>query len=74
MALSGINGRKGPGPVEACCPREGGCWRGELGVGGWVREHSLRGKGKEAEVGRLWRQDWEWVASAKVKANSLKKE
>jgi hypothetical protein len=24
------------GPVEVRCPREGGCWNGEAGMGGWV--------------------------------------
>lgn len=34
------------GPVEACCPRKVGWWRGEAGVGWWVEEHPLRGKGE----------------------------
>lgn len=32
------------GPMETCCSREGGFWKGEMGVGGWVAEHPLRGK------------------------------
>jgi hypothetical protein len=31
--------------VEACCPNEGGCCRGEPGMGGWIVEHPLIGKG-----------------------------
>ena len=34
------------GPEKACCPSEGGCWRGELGVGGWRGENHLKGKGE----------------------------
>jgi hypothetical protein len=32
------------GLVEACGPRKGGCYMGEVGVGGWVGEYSLKGK------------------------------
>jgi hypothetical protein len=37
------------GPMETYCHNEGGCWRGEVGVGAWVGKHPLRGKGA-----------WEW--------------
>ena len=40
-------GGKVVGPVEACCPNEGGCQRGEAGVGVWVgEEHPRRHKGE----------------------------
>lgn len=34
------------GPVKACCPCEGRYERSEAGVGEWMSEHPLRGKGK----------------------------
>jgi hypothetical protein len=37
---------------NAFCLMKGECQRGEAGVGGWVREHPLRGKGEgEDRVG-----------------------
>ena len=34
------------GPVEACCPSKGGCWRGEAGVAGWMERTLLEANGR----------------------------
>ena len=47
------------GPVEARCPREGICYSGETGVGEWVGEHPLTGKGNRDRGGGLQRGDQE---------------
>jgi hypothetical protein len=53
MALSGINGRKGPwfceGLMNPCRGIEGR----EAGVGGWVEEHPHRSRGRGYGVGGL---------------------
>ena len=35
------------GPVEACWPSEGGCYRVEVEVSAWVGEHPLKGEGEQ---------------------------
>jgi hypothetical protein len=37
--------------MEAWCRSIAGCLAGEVGVGGWVREHSHRGRGKGDRMG-----------------------
>ena len=39
------------GLMEAWCRSIAGCLAGEVGVGGWVREHSHRGRGKGDRMG-----------------------
>ena len=46
MALSGISGRRGPGPVKAQCPSVWECKGGEGVVGGRVEEHPHRNRGE----------------------------
>jgi hypothetical protein len=36
-------------PVKAQCPSVGECQGGEVGVGGWVREHPHRSRGDGIE-------------------------
>jgi hypothetical protein len=43
-------------PVEACCPREVGCWWGEPGVCGWVGKHFLEAKGRRKDEGFVERK------------------
>lgn len=45
--------RKVLGPVEACCPSVGGCYRSEAEVDEWVEEHHRRGKGEKGLSGRF---------------------
>jgi hypothetical protein len=47
------------GPEGVRCPSVGECLRGKTGVGGWVGEHSHRGRGKEDELGGFRRGDLE---------------
>jgi hypothetical protein len=42
MALSGINGKRGPWSYEGLMPYCRECQCGEVGVGGWVSEHPHR--------------------------------
>ena len=70
IALTGINGRGGPGPVEACCPSLEGCYRSEAGAGGWYGKHLLRSKRDEGSDGGLRRRDH--VGGQHLKCNKIK--
>jgi hypothetical protein len=47
--LIGINGRGGDWSCGGLLPQKG-FYTGEAGVGGWVGEYTLRGKGKGADM------------------------
>ena len=53
MALYGISGRRGP--VKARFPSVGEYQGREVGVGGWVREHPHRSRGRGNGIGGGWR-------------------
>ena len=55
------------GSLEALCPGEGRCERGEVGVGVWVGEHPLRGEGEERWGKELWEGDQEGGQHLKCK-------
>jgi hypothetical protein len=50
MALLGINGRRGLGPVKDPYPSVGECQGRVVGVGGWVREYPHRNRRSEKEI------------------------
>ena len=41
------------GPVKAQCPSVGECQDREAGVGGWVREHPHRSRGRGDGIGGI---------------------
>ena len=49
MALSGINGRRGPWFTECSVPSVGKCQGSEIGVGEWVSEHPPVSMGRAVE-------------------------
>jgi hypothetical protein len=51
MALSGINGRRGPWSYEGSIDAHRGIEGGEVGVGGWVEEHPHSSRGREDGIG-----------------------
>jgi hypothetical protein len=46
------------GPVKAGCPSVGECQGGELGVGGWVEEHTHKSREREDGIGGFQRGNW----------------
>jgi hypothetical protein len=58
MALSCINGRRGPWSYEGLIDPQyrgvEGVEGGEVGVGGWVEEHPPRSRGREDVMGGFW--------------------
>jgi hypothetical protein len=55
------------GPVEDCCPKKGGCKRGEAGVNRTVGECNLRDKGEGGRDGGFQRGDQEGQQHLKCK-------
>jgi hypothetical protein len=56
MFLLVINGGDDHGPVKAGCPNVGDC-QGELAVGGWVKEHPYRSRGRRNVIDGGFRKE-----------------